>query len=181
MPEPARWRKKPVEVEAMLIPSAASDAPGVSEEVARLARWCGGTATVMLPAYRYQILIPTQEGMMIASAGDYIIRGVQDEFYPCKPDIFEATYEPAEAELVDWGRSERVDGSDSPRCVHTPVAEGWTAVQVRGGSSKRGHTVHASKRAADKDARRLAKTSPNVEVWVCPVIDGKVIWPGGTR
>lgn len=39
------------------------------------------------------IKIPTLEGEMIASVGDYIIRGVQGEFYPCKPDIFELTYE----------------------------------------------------------------------------------------
>jgi hypothetical protein len=40
------------------------------------------------------IKIPTLEGEMIASIGDYIIRGIQGEYYPCKPDIFEATYEP---------------------------------------------------------------------------------------
>jgi len=40
--------------------------------------------------------IHTHEGDMTASAGDYIIKGVQGEFYPCKPDIFEKTYEPAE-------------------------------------------------------------------------------------
>ena len=39
------------------------------------------------------IKIPTLEGEMIASIGDYIIRGVQGEYYPCKPDIFEMTYE----------------------------------------------------------------------------------------
>lgn len=38
--------------------------------------------------------IKTSEGDMIASKGDYIIRGVKGEFYPCKPDIFEMTYEP---------------------------------------------------------------------------------------
>jgi hypothetical protein len=38
-------------------------------------------------------LIPTIEGDMIASKGDYIIKGVKGEFYPCKSDIFEATYE----------------------------------------------------------------------------------------
>lgn len=37
----------------------------------------------------------TLEGTMRVSLGDWIIRGVQGEFYPCKPDIFEATYEPA--------------------------------------------------------------------------------------
>jgi hypothetical protein len=37
--------------------------------------------------------IQTLEGKMIASKGDYIIKGVSNEFYPCKPDIFEKTYE----------------------------------------------------------------------------------------
>ena len=39
------------------------------------------------------IPIKTLEGTMVASPGDWIIRGVKGEFYPCKPDIFEATYE----------------------------------------------------------------------------------------
>ena len=37
--------------------------------------------------------IPTLEGVLVASPGDWIIRGVKGEFYPCKPDIFEAIYE----------------------------------------------------------------------------------------
>ena len=41
--------------------------------------------------------IETLEGVMHASAGDYIITGVNGEKYPCKPDIFEKTYEPADA------------------------------------------------------------------------------------
>lgn len=40
--------------------------------------------------------INTLEGVMEASVGDYIIKGVNREFYPCKPDIFEKTYERAE-------------------------------------------------------------------------------------
>jgi hypothetical protein len=39
------------------------------------------------------LYIHTLEGVMEASAGDWIIQGVQGEFYPCKPDIFDATYE----------------------------------------------------------------------------------------
>jgi hypothetical protein len=39
------------------------------------------------------LLIPTLEGDMKASVGDYIIRGVKGEYYPCKPEIFEITYE----------------------------------------------------------------------------------------
>jgi hypothetical protein len=38
--------------------------------------------------------IRTLEGVMTASPGDWVIRGVAGEFYPCKPDIFSATYEP---------------------------------------------------------------------------------------
>jgi hypothetical protein len=40
------------------------------------------------------LVIKTLEGEHIASIGDYIIKGVKGEFYPCKPDIFEQTYEP---------------------------------------------------------------------------------------
>ena len=40
------------------------------------------------------IKIPTLEGVMVAVPGDWIIKGVKGEFYPCKPDIFKATYEP---------------------------------------------------------------------------------------
>lgn len=40
--------------------------------------------------------IPTLEGTMTASSGDYIIQGVEGEFYPCKPDIFNKTYERAD-------------------------------------------------------------------------------------
>lgn len=41
-----------------------------------------------------KIMIPTLEGNLTASPKDWIIKGVKGEFYPCKPDIFEATYEP---------------------------------------------------------------------------------------
>jgi hypothetical protein len=42
--------------------------------------------------------IQTLEGPHIATEGDYIIKGVKGEFYPCKPDIFEQTYEKVEEE-----------------------------------------------------------------------------------
>ena len=41
--------------------------------------------------------VPTLEGDMTVTDGDWIIKGVKGEFYPCKPDIFEMTYEAAEA------------------------------------------------------------------------------------
>jgi len=40
-----------------------------------------------------EIIIQTLEGDLAASVGDWIIKGVKGEFYPCKPDIFELTYE----------------------------------------------------------------------------------------
>lgn len=55
------------------------------------------------PAYHYMegktpigVGIKTLEGFMIVNEGDWIIKGVKGEFYPCKPDIFEATYEKVE-------------------------------------------------------------------------------------
>lgn len=45
---------------------------------------------------KWQIEIPTLEGVMIASDSDYIIKGVKGEFYPCKEEIFKLTYEKAE-------------------------------------------------------------------------------------
>ena len=43
-------------------------------------------------------LVETPEGTMRAELGDYIIKGVKDELYPCKPDIFEQTYEAVDNE-----------------------------------------------------------------------------------
>lgn len=78
------FRKKPVVIEAI--------------------RYEGNTAEIMIWAREYQttilggfgrLEIPTKEGVMTASTGDWVIRGVAGEFYPCKPDIFKKTYEPA--------------------------------------------------------------------------------------
>jgi hypothetical protein len=91
MSSPSTYRKKPVEIQAMRL----TDAPGVADDVAAL---CGGRAIREESPRDYTdvyiaVDIPTLEGVMRASAGDYVIRGVQGEFYPCKPDIFRATYD----------------------------------------------------------------------------------------
>ena len=90
-----RFRKKPVVIEAMLC---------TYRTRYKVAEWCGGEAqdaapsgTVYAPGL---VKITTLEGDMWASEGDWIIRGVQGEHYPCKPDIFDATYEPASKSLV---------------------------------------------------------------------------------
>ena len=54
-------------------------------------------STVEIPTDAVDCLdIKTLEGTMRASPGDWIIKGVKGEFYPCKPDIFAATYDPAD-------------------------------------------------------------------------------------
>lgn len=93
-----KYRKKPVEIEAVQL---------------RWSEWndvCEFLGNMMLPVSlshlsdQYsdpcdevgpylELSIPTLEGAMAAKHGDYIIKGVNGEFYPCKPDIFEKTYE----------------------------------------------------------------------------------------
>lgn len=81
-----KYRKKPVVIEAR---EYNLDAINHGIE-----RWCGGECVKR--DSEWVLLIPTLEGVMTARVGDYIIKGVQDEYYPCKPDIFEETYEKVE-------------------------------------------------------------------------------------
>lgn len=91
MTTPGRFRKKPVVIEAMQW-----DAPDDADQDAVCA-WLevrGVVFRVDDTDDGYKLFIPTLEGEMRADQGDWIIRGVAGEFYPCKPDIFAATYEP---------------------------------------------------------------------------------------
>ncbi len=54
------------------------------------------------------IKIPTLEGMMSAQVGDFIIKGVNGEFYPCKPDIFAKTYENGETKFLEETFTDRL-------------------------------------------------------------------------
>ena len=82
-----KYRKKPVVIEAVQFKGdlALGENPMPDEiknnrEVFRLSQ-------------SSNLMIKTLEGTMIANRGDWIIKGIKGEFYPCKPDIFEATYE----------------------------------------------------------------------------------------
>jgi hypothetical protein len=79
----AKFRKKPVVIEAVQYTG--------QEEDYRAIGLCNCTGERLLH-------IDTLEGAMYASPGDWIITGVKGERYPCKPDIFEATYEPVLAD-----------------------------------------------------------------------------------
>ena len=91
-----KFRKKPVVIEAVQLTWQTWG------EVCDFIEGSGGTGTYINAANgdptenvteSIGLIIPTLEGNMIARQGDWIIRGVKGEFYPCKPDIFEATYE----------------------------------------------------------------------------------------
>ena len=84
-----KYRKKPVTIEAMQL---------TRHNACEIAEWGGENVFVVyIVGERFDhekaINIRTLEGVMEANPGDYIIKGVQGEFYPCKPDIFAATYE----------------------------------------------------------------------------------------
>jgi len=76
-----KFRKKPVIVEAVQF-------TGTKENYAEILRFCP-RATILSEC----LFIKTLEGNYRADYGDWIIRGIKGEFYPCEPDIFEATYE----------------------------------------------------------------------------------------
>ena len=91
---PLKYRKKPVEIEAMQWDGTAAGATPIINWVLSQ----GGTARYHEDddAHVEHLRIDTLEGTMRADVGDFIIRGVEGEFYPCKPEIFAKTYDAVE-------------------------------------------------------------------------------------
>jgi hypothetical protein len=81
-----KYRKKPVEIEAV---------QWVSDNIEQVYEMLGDNLIINTDEDKDEVkhFINTLEGKMEMSWGDYIIKGVKGEFYPCKPDIFELTYE----------------------------------------------------------------------------------------
>ena len=83
-----KYKKKPVEIEAVLFKR---------DSFEDIEKFTNGKAknfrTERTPNGKSYCDIETLEGIHIATEGDYIIKGIKGEFYPCKPDIFEMTYE----------------------------------------------------------------------------------------
>ena len=75
-----KYKKKPIIIEAIQL---------TSDNARRVVAFCEGNAKM----YFQGIGIQTLEETMLANVGDYIIKGAKGEFYPCKPDIFELTYD----------------------------------------------------------------------------------------
>lgn len=82
-----KFRKKPVIIEAIQF---------TEESGPEIYNWISPHQPISLRNLNGEktIVINTLEGEMTASLNDWIIKGIKGEFYPCKPDIFEATYEP---------------------------------------------------------------------------------------
>lgn len=101
-----KYRKRPVVIEAMRWDGSMEGGGVVLEWIAG----CGGDADFgyvphpeqevepEAPAMMLVLDITTLEGVVTANPGDFVIKGVQGEFYPCKPDIFDETYEKEEGD-----------------------------------------------------------------------------------
>ncbi|MFS1134873.1 hypothetical protein [Enterococcus hirae] len=81
-----KYRKKQAVVEAMQL---------TNENLLEVKEWCNGELVPNAETSGYDLYISNLEGIMHADINDYIIQGVEGNFYPCKPDIFEKTYEVA--------------------------------------------------------------------------------------
>ena len=93
----AKFRKKPVVIEAVkCLMQEYADLPLVFDEVPQWLQEAVDNKT-LVPEFRsedyWYYIIKTLEGDMTAAPGDWIIRGVKGELYPCKSEIFSATYE----------------------------------------------------------------------------------------
>ena len=96
----AKYRKKPVVIEAFQYPRLDSHEDGFDAFL----EWTDEVGfTEYVTEKNGTLSIKTLEGWMTAQPGDWIIKGVKGEFYPCKPDIFAATYqcEPVTEDLDD--------------------------------------------------------------------------------
>lgn len=95
----AQYRKKPVVVEAWRVAQLHHDAGESWRSLPKPVVDAYEAGNVLFLNHPRRIEIKTLEGWMVGSEGDLIICGVKGELYPCKPDIFAATYELVEGEL----------------------------------------------------------------------------------
>lgn len=129
MNEATKYRKKPVVIEA----TQWNGTTGGAKPIIDWMRANGGKSFYYAD-HPEHIFIETLEGDMHAAPGDFIIRGVQGEFYPCKPDMFEATYEAVEAPELSAAERVRVEAFGiHPELDETTVCDSCRGVWVTDG------------------------------------------------
>lgn len=116
-----RYQKKPVIVDAILFTRDSFD---------DVVKFTNGAAHSLLiercPNGKCTCVIPTLEGKHIANEGDYIIRGVKGEYYPCKPDIFKQTYTEANEKPLTLDELRQMN--EQP--VYWKSADTWGIVHI---------------------------------------------------
>ena len=90
----AKFRKKPVVIEAITFAELVGHGMALANDVSKMPWSFDYNGHPITHENDDCYLIPTLEGTMKMMRGDMLITGVAGEIYPCKPDIFEATYEP---------------------------------------------------------------------------------------
>ncbi len=151
----AKFRKKPVVIEAIEFTDRMYNAVDPCPEGVEYVTAKGEVA----PSH----IIKTLEGSMKVSVGDFIITGVKGERYPCKPDIFKATYNPAEAPEVE---------APNPDQEGKSCGIGWAVKQMQNGQKvrRRGWNGKGMFIVIDK----LPNLEPYVTLWTAQ----KVFQPG---
>jgi hypothetical protein len=192
-----RYRKKPVEIDAMQF-------DGTPDTATQIIDWALANNVVITyhcpdgDACRrdsHVLHVSTLEGTMTALPGDWIIRGVAGEFYPCKPAIFAATYEPAVAvmaDLIEHMATEIVNAglssaSDPIRLAHAALtgmnAAGYAAVKPELGKLSADWLAQAQlyPEAIQKFAADLIKAAahPRLAVVELPEPDGPLAYVNG--
>jgi hypothetical protein len=114
-----KYRKKPVVVDAMQLPPSGEDATD------QLLTFLHGMGEDWESGRDGELIIQTLEGDMTAQPGDWIIKGVKGEYYPCKPDIFAISYD------VDWEstmskeRWTNLEEDQELKLTEAEINDGW--------------------------------------------------------
>jgi len=162
-----KFLKKPVMIEAI-------QATGTPESNREIIDWTRGSSTPASmdkhPERGQCLTISTLEGAHWVTPGDWIIKGIKGEFYPCKPDIFEATYGPEIASEHYFTAAEGVDIAD-PEMTDAKMPEPlkrltFCVFVLRNGFTVTGESACASPENFDAEiGRRLARENASNKVW----------------
>lgn len=124
------YRKRPVIIQARKY-------EGEPEDLVAIYDWVRdgvGDAGIEMDRYTGDLLIRTLEGTMRCTYGDWVIKGVNNEFYPCKDDIFHKTYEKVEGQHDDNGIPDMVEEirkMDKPMSSYEAMVNAIEQVEMR--------------------------------------------------